>query len=153
MQFTMLFPVDGRPLPGLPDHVVRTLCEQAQEIRERTGCSCWYHAPTRCVQYHPGEEPKGAPHQDLIVQGDRYLPIDVEKTVGRIMRAFNSSWEHKWRKAQRGKELGKERVRAAIDRKTRDILPEIKSKTKYLARILENQHSRRVFPVEHAIQK
>ncbi|MHA7814046.1 MAG: hypothetical protein ACX94C_11735 [Phycisphaerales bacterium] len=148
----MLFPVDGRPLPGIPSHVVAALCEQARQIRERTGCSCWFHAPTRCVQYHAGEEPKGAPHQDLIVQGDRYIPIDVERAVQRIMRAFNTSWDAKFRKVERSKRAGRERAHATIDAVTRDILPEIKSRTGYLSRILENSRSTRVFPVEHSIR-
>lgn len=149
MQYTMLYPVDGRPLPGIPYEKVKEIAEKAKIIRKRTGCSCWYHAPSGCVQYHAGEEPKGAPHQDLLVQGDRYLPIDVERAVRFIMQAFNTSWDAKYRRVEDGKRAGRERAMATIDRVTRDILPEIKSRTKYLARILENKNSTRVFHKEH----
>ena len=149
----MIFPCDGRPIPGLPEHVVETIREQADEIRDRTGFSAWYSVVSGCVQYHPGDEPSAAPHQDVLVQQGSYMPIDVERTVQMIMRSANASLAYKERQVEKSKLLGKERTRATIKQATLDILPEARDRFKYLDRILEKRHSKRVFHVEHAIPK
>lgn len=147
MKFPMLFPVDGRPLPGVPDHIVETLRERGEEIRARTGCSPWYNAAYDRVEYHPGDEPRGAPVMDIIFQCGGYLPIDVDSTVQRIMESINTSWGRKVRSVDRGREAGKARAAETIRRSTADIFPEFMSRFKYLSRVIESPHSTRVFPM------
>lgn len=142
-----LFPVDGRPIPGLPDHIVSTLSKNAEQIRVRTGCSSWYSTVSECVQYHPGDAPNGAPHQDLIFTMGRYLPINLDDTIMRIMMSVNTSWDHKLAIVERNKKAGKDRRREEINKITQDTMPEFNDRYKYLKRILEDPRSQRVFSI------
>mgnify|MGYP005846267421 CR=1 FL=1 len=153
MDHPYLYRLDGRPIPDFPASVVKEMCEKARRIYRRTGCSSWYSTMSKCVTYCPGEKPIGGPCQDLVLQNGRYIPIEVDEAVKRIMMSVNASMEHKERAAKRRtdkrKALADEKMAKARD----DMMSEFPSLYKFNRRVSQNKHSKRVFHVEHTVPK
>lgn len=144
-QYPHLHPLDGRPIPDVPEHIVRDLKRIGSQVFKRTGCSGWYHQAMRGVQWHLGPTPRGGPVADILFQGDRYIPIDVEQTTKRIQMAINTPRKEKDRqmaKAKRDRKIEEEYERAA---RARDLAPELRDRFKYNVRKMEAPNSNRVF--------
>lgn len=147
MFYEHLHLVDGRSLPGVPDHLIPEITEACRQIKARTGCTGYYHEQMRGVQYHVGDEPNGGPAADILFQKDRYIPINATNTIERVQRVVNKS------KAEKDAEIEKHRRREIEKRYNEqkrlasNLAPEFKSRAKFTLGKLENKHSQRVFQV------
>ena len=147
MQYTHLHPVDGRAIPGVPDHLIAELVEVCNRVRVMTGCSGWYHQGMRGIQWHLGDEPNGGPCADVLFQRDRYLPIDVEQTIANIHSATNTSRADKDRQMAKNRERSEAKKQYEIHSRAVALAPELRSRLKYNIRKADNKHSQRVFTV------
>lgn len=147
MQYDHLHFVDGSPLPDVPDHISEALGPIAEEVKLATGCSGWYHEGMRGIQWHLGDEPDGGPCADVLFQGDRYIPVDPEKTIMRIRLATGRTKYEKDAEIAKRRKEGQAKVE--YDRLSRayDLAPELRDRLSYNVRVAENRHSKRVFHI------
>ena len=147
MQYPHLHIVDGRPLPGVPDHLIAEITEACRQIKARTGCTGFYHELMRGVQYHVGDEPNGGPCADVLFQKDRYIPIVVHKTIDSILRVVNKSREEKDAEIAAARRKGTENQYNKYKSLASNLSTEMRDRVKYRVRKAENKHSQRVFQV------
>jgi len=147
MEYPHLHLVDGRSLPGVPDHLVAEITEACRQVKARTGCTGFYHEHMRAVQYHVGDMPNGGPAADVLFQKDRYIPIIVHKTVDCILRVVNKSRAEKDMDLLKARRRDSEAVYNKQKKLASDLAPELRSRVIFNLRKLENKHSRRVFQV------
>lgn len=147
MQYTHLHFIDGSPIPGVPDHISASLGPIAERVKSETGCSGWYHEGMNGIQWHIGDEPNGGPTADILFQGDRYIPIDVDATIARISLATNRSKSEKDREMKRAKDASQAKVEYERMSKSIDLAPELRDRLKYNLRVADNKHSNRVFHI------
>lgn len=151
MPYEYLYRIDGRSLPDLPQHICRDLVAIAETVRRRTGCSAWYDRIRRTVMYPLGDLPGGAPYEDTIFFGKKYLPIKVEETIKRIRYTIGRSLAEKEELIDRHERMLKQRSADKIHKSAEDVEYHAKDLLKYHERKLENPRSQRVFGVEHKV--
>lgn len=145
MQYPHLHPTDGRDFPDVPHELMLEIVKACKQVEAQTVCTGWYHQGLRGIQWHIGEEPGGGPCLDVLFQRDRYLPINVQETIGRIQMATNTS------RSEKDRQMVKQRERAKIKKdyeqacRASAMAPELKSRLRYNKRKYEAPRSQRVF--------
>ena len=151
MKYEFLYKIDGRSLPDLPQHICRDLVAVATTVRRLTGCTAWYDRTRQTVMYPTGDLPGGAPYEDRIFFGERYLPIKVGETINRIRYTIGRSLSEKETMVDRRQAKIKDNEVIERQKKAQDVEHQAEDLFKYHKRKLDNPHSQRVFAVEHKV--
>ena len=147
MHYSHLHLVDGRPLPGVPDHLIAEITDACRKVKAATGCTGFYHELMRGVQYHVGDEPNGGPAADILFQKDRYMPIVVHKTIVAILSVVNKSRAEKDAEIASARRRSTETQYNAQKKLASDLSSELRSRVRFTLGKMENKHSQRVHQV------
>lgn len=146
--YPMLYRLDGRDVPTLPDSLMPEILRACRIVEQRTCYTAWYNVDLKSVIWVIGEDPaRGAADQDVLFHKGRYSPIDAEQTC-RLLERARQPWKHKQRAVERGKAWHKEQLDKKAAATGSDLGPELKSLIRYNVRkLIDGRHSRPVITV------
>lgn len=136
--YPMIVRMDGRRMPGVPASLLGPIMRAVRSVERRTQYLAWYNIERGSVIWLLGHDAsRGGAHEEMVFQRGRYLPIEPDRTC-RALRCAKMSWERKQREVEKSRRWHQQKLSEMAAWRAADILPEFRSRVKYLTRIMED---------------